>query len=79
MFGIKVPEKFPTQPDKTFKDGQVIKVGKLTFVIIATPGHTPGSVCFWEENKKICFTGDTIFEAGGRGRTDFPGGSAEQM
>lgn len=50
------------------------------FTIINTPGHTPGSVCvFYSENdEKIMFTGDTLFNLG-IGRTDFPGGSDNDM
>jgi glyoxylase-like metal-dependent hydrolase (beta-lactamase superfamily II) len=43
-----------------------------------TPGHTEGSVCLLAENEGLLFTGDTLF-AGGWGRTDFPGGSVEQL
>lgn len=55
----------------TIKEGEKIEVGSLSFEIIHTPGHTPGSICLKTEN--IVFTGDTLF-AGGVGRTDFPGG-----
>jgi glyoxylase-like metal-dependent hydrolase (beta-lactamase superfamily II) len=41
-----------------------------------TPGHTPGSVCFLAAGN--LFTGDTLF-VGGLGRTDFPGGSHQQL
>jgi glyoxylase-like metal-dependent hydrolase (beta-lactamase superfamily II) len=43
------------------------------FQIIKTPGHTPDSVCFYNEQEHIMFTGDTLF-AGTIGRTDLPGG-----
>lgn len=45
--------------------------------IIKTPGHSEDSLCFLYEN--VLFSGDTIFHYGGRGRTDFPGGSEEQI
>ena len=44
---------------------------------IKTPGHTKDSLCFLY--KDILFSGDTIFHEGGRGRTDFPGGSENQI
>ena len=49
-----------------------IHAGGLTFTVLATPGHTHGSVCYLCEN--AMFSGDTLF-AGACGRTDLPGGS----
>jgi len=46
--------------------------------IIKTPGHTPGSVCFYFPKENILFTGDTLF-ANGVGRTDFSYGSEEEL
>ena len=48
----------------------------LTFRVIPTPGHTPGSVCLVCED--VMFSGDTLF-CGSCGRTDLPGGNAQQM
>ena len=48
----------------------------LTFRVIPTPGHTPGSVCLVCEN--VMFSGDTLF-CGSCGRTDLPGGNPAQM
>ena len=60
----------------TYQEGDEITVGSLRFRVLETPGHTPGSVCL------LCgdtlFSGDTLF-CGGCGRTDFPGGSVQQM
>ena len=45
--------------------------GKLfSFSVIHTPGHTPGSVVYYDEKNSIAYTGDTIFQGGGIGRTD---------
>ena len=56
---------------KYYDDGDVIKTAGLTFTVLATPGHSPGSVSI------VCgealFTGDTLFR-GSCGRTDLPGG-----
>ncbi|MEE0886581.1 MAG: MBL fold metallo-hydrolase [Treponema sp.] len=46
--------------------------------ILHTPGHTKGSVCYYNEKEKILVTGDTIFYHSW-GRTDFPGGSESEM
>ncbi|MBO2526778.1 MAG: hypothetical protein CW335_01150 [Clostridiales bacterium] len=59
-----------------YNENAAVQVGKLTFTVLETPGHTPGSVCLRCEN--TLFSGDTLF-AGGCGRTDFPGGSTEKM
>ena len=56
------------------EEGEVIHAGGLTFRVMATPGHTHGSVCYLCE--KAMFSGDTLF-AGSCGRTDLPGGSGK--
>ena len=62
--------------DIPLDDNDIIKLGDSEITVITTPGHTKGSVCF------LCgdclFTGDTLF-AGSAGRTNFPGGSFEQL
>ena len=63
-------------PDLLVKDGAELHVGSLTVKVLATPGHTRGSICLLVEN--ALFSGDTLF-AGSIGRTDFPGGSARQI
>ena len=54
------------------------KLGDETLEIIKTPGHTPGSVCFYNKKNKLLFSGDTLF-AGLRGRTDFKYGSTKKI
>ena len=57
------------------ENGQ-LSVAGIDFLVLHTPGHTPGSVCLMAEGK--LFTGDTLF-AGSCGRIDFPGGSGADM
>lgn len=46
--------------------------------MLHTPGHTPGGLCFYCEEEKLVFTGDTLFRQS-VGRTDFERGSWEQL
>ena len=64
--------------DEFLKDGQQLTYldGKLK--VIATPGHTAGSCCYWAEEENILFSGDTLFE-GSVGRTDLPTGQAARL
>ena len=56
----------------TYGEGDRLELAGLSFKVLHTPGHTPGSVCFLCEN--ALFSGDTLFW-GSCGRTDLPGGS----
>ncbi len=51
--------------------GQEVIAAGVTFKILSTPGHTPGSVSFYSPDADVVFTGDALF-AGSIGRTDFP-------
>lgn len=66
-------------PDGKLKDGDRIDLGKrMKLKVIHTPGHTPGSICLYDEEKKVLFSGDTLFN-GGLGRTDLPGGNWQKL
>ena len=54
-----------------YKEGDRLSLAGTEFLVMETPGHTPGCVCLLCED--VIFTGDTLF-AGSIGRTDFPGG-----
>ena len=60
----------------SYDEGDELTLAGLTFRVLATPGHTPGSVCL--DFGDHLFTGDTLF-AGSCGRTDLPGGDVKQM
>ncbi|MCX8103138.1 MAG: MBL fold metallo-hydrolase [Candidatus Bipolaricaulota bacterium] len=66
------------KPDGYLRDGQTIELNGMTFEVLHTPGHSPGSVVFKVESERVLFTGDLLF-AGSIGRTDFPGGNPQQM
>lgn len=69
---------FPPSPpaDKFVNDGDEIVIGQEKLTVLATPGHTPGGVCYYRPGH--VFTGDTLF-VNSVGRTDLPGGDGETM
>ena len=74
---------FPTptlvdDADVWVKDGDEIETSGYTFQVIDTSGHTPGGISFYLKKEGIVFTGDSLFQ-GSIGRTDFPGGSMEEL
>lgn len=68
-----------THPDKDFRgveDGLTLRAGSLELRALHTPGHSPGSVCWYVPDLHAVFSGDTLFEGGpgatGRSYSDFP-------
>lgn len=68
MFGLEAPD---LKIDFFLKEGNLL-LGKNTFQIYHTPGHSPGSISIYWPEKKALITGDVVFNQG-VGRTDFPG------
>ena len=66
------------QADVFVKDGQVLDLAGMTCKVIWTQGHTPGGTCYFFEEDKILFSGDTLF-CRSVGRSDFPGGSMSEL
>ena len=64
--------------DETIDDDAVIEVGRIRLRTIATPGHTPGSMCFLVEGHPVLFSGDTLFP-GGPGNTSYEGGDFDTI
>lgn len=66
-------------PDAWLQDNDPIDVGiTCQGGCLHTPGHTPGSMCFWFESLNLVLAGDTLFN-GGIGRTDLWGGDSSQI
>ncbi|WP_027389787.1 MBL fold metallo-hydrolase [Chrysiogenes arsenatis] len=62
----------PPAPDRYLAHGDVLQCGSITINVIATPGHSPGGVCFSIPAEATLFSGDTLF-CESIGRTDLPG------
>jgi hydroxyacylglutathione hydrolase len=79
MFGAKVVSHklSKTTIDIEADDGDVLTLGETPIKVIYTPGHTPDSICFLVDKKKL-LTGDTLF-VDECGRTDLPGGSTKSL
>lgn len=60
-------------PDRWLDDGDAVAIGALTFAVLHCPGHSPGSVAFFNAAERFAIVGDVLF-SGSIGRSDLPGG-----
>lgn len=80
------PASDPCPVDYAVADGDVVKIGEMPWKVLLTPGHTKGSMCWYltpelgcdPEGAPVLLSGDTLFQ-GTVGRTDFEGGSLDDM
>lgn len=74
----------PCPVDCVVADGDMLEIGKTTWKVIATPGHTAGGICLFGESAEpgalapVLISGDTLFY-GTHGRVDFPESSIDDM
>ena len=76
LWGIQV-EPSPA-PEIFLQEGDVVNFGQSALEIIFTPGHSPGSICFYNRKEKFAISGDVLFY-GSIGRTDLPGGDFDTL
>ncbi|WXG43449.1 MAG: MBL fold metallo-hydrolase [Promethearchaeati archaeon SRVP18_Atabeyarchaeia-1] len=76
LMGMTYP---PTKVDVKLKDGETLEIGENRLKVINTPGHTAGSICLFDEEKGMLFSGDTVFADGSFGRVDFPTGDPDAL
>lgn len=55
-------ELFQGVPGRLLDEGDIIELGDRSITVIHTPGHSPGHMCFWDENNRFMFTGDLIYK-----------------
>ena len=75
---IQFGRPYTLNADYYFEDGESITIAGMNVRVIATPGHTAGSCCFYLEEVGMLISGDTLFEES-VGRTDLPTGSGAQL
>jgi hydroxyacylglutathione hydrolase len=68
----------PSVPAVDLAEGGEVRFGAIRLQVLHTPGHTEGSVCLYDTDEGLLFSGDTLF-AGGWGRVDLPGGDPDAM
>ncbi len=76
--GYLIRTNFTLVPHKEFKDKEILRFGGMELLVIHTPGHTKGSVCFYHEESQCLITGDTLFRES-VGRTDLPTGNSHTI
>ena len=65
-------------PDRWLNEGDEVTVAGLKFSILHAPGHSPGSVVFFNDENRFALMGDVLFQ-GSVGRSDFPYGSEKVL
>ena len=74
VVGMRLPHPPMPPLGTSLLDGSEVTFGHTTLKVLATPGHSRGSICFYSEADGVLFSGDTLF-CGSCGRTDLAGGN----
>lgn len=77
MFGFKDVEEAP-EAGELIEENDTIEFGNQKFIVLAVPGHSPGSVAFYSIDGNCVFVGDALFR-NSIGRTDLAGGNQNQL
>lgn len=76
IFGLNIQPSPPA--DSYLKEGDTVRFGNSELEVIHTPGHSPGSISFYNKKDEFVIVGDVLF-AGSIGRTDLPKGNYETL
>lgn len=76
MFGVSIDA--PPEPEAFLEEGDAVSFGRVTLQVLHTPGHSPGSISFFDESSKAVLSGDVLFQ-GSIGRTDLWRGSLPEL
>lgn len=68
----------PPPPEGLLKEGETVSFGDVTWQVLHCPGHSPGSICFYDEASELLFSGDVLFR-GAIGNMHMPGGSLSRL
>jgi hydroxyacylglutathione hydrolase len=77
--GVKELEESYRCRISTLKDRDLVETDEGLLSVVYTPGHTSSSICLYDKERKIMFSGDTVFPDGGFGRTDLPTGDSNKI
>ncbi len=78
MFGFNTNVDYIPEIGNYLKESDIIAFGEQQLKVLHVPGHSPGSIVFYNEKEKFAVVGDVLFN-GSIGRTDLPGGNFDQL
>jgi hydroxyacylglutathione hydrolase len=76
--GYLIRSNVALTPHKALKDNEILNIAGMELLVIHTPGHTKGSICFYNKETQDLISGDTLFYES-VGRTDLPTGDSKTL